>query len=117
MPGNRARAFYAFSRQVGYSLEPFQRNIASAAFAPERELLVLLPKGNGKTTLVAALAVHHILTVPNPAVYVAAASRDQATVLYEAAREFAGHPSLDGRIVLRHLELRVAGGHLRVLAS
>lgn len=78
---------------------------------------VLLPRGNGKTTLMAALAVHHALTVPRPAVYVAAASRDQARVLYEAARDFASHPAIADPLTLRHLELRVEGGHVRVLAS
>ena len=112
-----ASSFIDFCASVGLVLEPFERRIARAAFAPERELLCLLPKGNGKTTLMAALAVHHVLTIERPAVYVAASSRDQATVLYEAAREFASHPSLEGLITLRHRELRVAGGHLRVLAS
>jgi phage terminase large subunit-like protein len=109
--------FIRFCERVGYTPEPFQRKIARAVFAPEAETVVLLPRGNGKTTLLAALAVHHVLTVPRPAVYVAASSRDQATVLYEVAREFASHPALDGEIVLRHLELRVPGGHLRVLAA
>ena len=112
-----ARSFEHFADQVGLSLEPFQRKIARAAFGSERELLVLLPRGNGKTTLAAALAVHHVLTVASPAVYVAAASRDQARVMYEAARTFAQHPSVADDLTMRHLELRVAGGFLRVLAS
>src|SRR4051812_39065614 len=109
-----AASFRAFCDRVGYPLEPFQRKIVTACFAPERETLVLLPRGQAKTTLAALIAVHHVLTVEHPAVYVAASSRDQARVLYEAAREFASHPSLAGRIILRHLELRVPGGHLRV---
>ena len=109
--------FVRFCAEVELELEGFQKRIARAAFGPERELVGLLPKGNGKTTLSAALAVYHILRVPRPAVYVAASSRDQATVLYESARELASHPALAGKVVLRHLELRVEGGHLRVLAS
>lgn len=85
-------------------------------YGPERELVVCLPRGNGKTTLLAAMSVYELLTVDSPAVYVAAASRDQARVLYEAARGFAER--LDaGELLIRHLELRVPGGHLRVLAS
>jgi phage terminase large subunit-like protein len=61
--------------------------------------------------------VHHIVTTERPAVYVAASSREQARILYEAAREFASHPSIRDRITLRHLELRVENGHLRVLAA
>lgn len=114
----QAADFEAFCGRVGLDLEPFQRRIVRALFAGQRELLVLLPRGNGKTTLLAALAVHHLLTVPKPAVYVAAASRDQATVLFEAARAFAhALGEEEGGLLIRHLELRVPGGHLRVLAA
>jgi phage terminase large subunit-like protein len=58
-----------------------------------------------------------VLTVPRPAVYVAASSRDQARVLFEAARDLAQHPAVADRLTLRHLEMRVDGGHLRVIAS
>jgi phage terminase large subunit-like protein len=109
--------FARFCGQIDYRLEPFQRKIARAAFGSQHELVVLLPRGNGKTTLLAALAVHHVLSVERPAVYVAASSREQAAILYAAARDFASHPALDGKIVLRHLELRVPGGLLKVLAA
>jgi phage terminase large subunit-like protein len=112
-----ARNFFNFCEQVGFDLEPFQKRIARAAFGDQRELLVLLPRGNGKSRLTGALAVHHLLTTERPAAYVAAASRDQARVVFEYARDFATHPSVGDRIVTRHLELRVGGGFLRVLAS
>jgi hypothetical protein len=51
----------------------------------ERGLVVLLPRGREKTTLLAAVALHHLLTVPNAAVYAAASSREQARILYESA--------------------------------
>jgi phage terminase large subunit-like protein len=86
------------------------------------ETLALLPRGQGKSLLIAAVCVHHLLSVPDAAIYVAAASRDQAAVIYEYARDLAMHPSIGGnrqrgRILVRHLELRTAAGHLRVLAS
>ena len=109
-------AFESFCERIGLSLEDFQRRIVKEVDTSRRELLVLLPRGNGKTTLMAALALHHILTVGRPAVYLAAASRDQARVLYEAARGFAERLP-EGEVTLRHLELRVPGGHLRVVAS
>lgn len=115
---NHIGSFDSFCRIVGFELEPFQRRIAKAARGSERELLVLLARGNGKSRLVAALAVHHLLTTERAAVYVAAASRDQASVIYEYARDFARHPALAQRIVVRHLELRApGGGFMRVLAS
>jgi phage terminase large subunit-like protein len=111
--GKVTESFPAFCSRIGLALEPFQKRIARAALT-EPELLVLLPRGQGKTTLMAAIAVHHLVTTPSPAVYVAAASRDQARILYEIARDFA--EVLD-ELTIRHLELRVAGGHLRVLAA
>jgi phage terminase large subunit-like protein len=109
-----AASFRRFAKQVGYPLERWQARIIAACFADEPEALILLPRGNGKSTLLAALAVHHLLTVERPAIYCAASSRDQARVIYEAAREFAERA---GGVTLRHLELRVPGGHLRVLPS
>jgi phage terminase large subunit-like protein len=108
--------FVEFAEAVGLDLEPFQRKIAKAAFEA-RELLVLLARGNGKSRLIGTLAVHHLLTTPKPAVYLAAASRDQARVAFEYAREVAMHPEVRARVTVRHLELRVEGGFLRGLAS
>jgi phage terminase large subunit-like protein len=110
-------SFARFCADLGRPLEPYQRRIAAAARGPEHELAVLLPKGNAKTTLGAALAVHHLLTADRPSVVIGAGSRDQARVCFEAARELAEHPALAGRIIVRHLELRVPGGNLRVVAS
>ena len=111
-------SFTRFCRKIEFPLETFQRKIASAAFGPQRELVVLLPRGNGKTSLLAALAVHHLVMVENAACFVAASSRDQASLLHEYAAAFAAHPALEGRLVLRHLEIRnPSGGHLKVLAA
>jgi phage terminase large subunit-like protein len=109
------RGFLAFAEAVGLALEPFQKKIARAADVAE--LLVLLPRGNGKSRLIGTYAVHHLLTVEAPAVYVAAASRDQARVVFEYARDVAMHPAVADELLVRHLELRVEGGFLRVLAS
>lgn len=114
---NTAADFQRFCESVSYPLEPFQRKIARAAFGPERELAVVISKGNGKTHLGAALALHHLLTVERPYVVVGAGSREQARVAFEAALGFCEHPTLAARIVIRHLELRVPGGVLRVIAS
>jgi phage terminase large subunit-like protein len=112
-----ARRFNRFCAQIGLELEPYQKKISTAAFSPERELAVIIGRGNAKTTLGAALAVHHLLTVERPAVVVGAGSREQARVCFEAARDLCEHPSIADRVTVRHLELRVPGGHLRVVAS
>jgi phage terminase large subunit-like protein len=92
-------------RKSGLDLEPFQRRILLAVFGPEPEALILVARGGGKTTLMGLVVVHHLLTVEDAKVYVAASSKDQARILFEAAAGFApqvGHPN----VVLRHLELR-----------
>ncbi len=53
----------------------------------------------------ALVVVHHLLTVEDARVYVAASSRDQARILYEAAEAFARRLD-DPHIVFRHLEMR-----------
>jgi phage terminase large subunit-like protein len=117
--------FATFCKLVGLELEPFQRRIEKAAAGPEREFVGLLPRGNGKSTLLAAIAVDHLLSVEKAAVYVAASSREQARVIFEIAAAFVrtlDHPNL----VVRHHELRywedpetakVFSRHLRVLAA
>jgi phage terminase large subunit-like protein len=86
-------------------LEPFQRRIVRALNGPEQEQVFLLPRGSGKTTLMAMCALQHLVTTPRAQVYCAAASREQASILFQAAQMFArglAHPNL----VDRHLELR-----------
>src|SRR4051794_14232545 len=75
------RGFYAFCKSVGYTeLKAFQKRIARAHFAGEREVVAILPRGSAKSTLAAHLALHHVLTTPTPGVYIGASSRDQARV-------------------------------------
>ena len=85
----------------------------------------MLPRGQGKTSLVAALALMELVTRPGAAVYCAAASREQARILFEAADRYARALD-DEHVVHRHLELRwcddpeqpkVFSRHLRVLAA
>ena len=73
-------------RYCGLRLEPFQRIIIEEVFSDRRESLILLPRGNGKSSLLAALGLFHPLSTPNAAAYVAAASREQAQVLFDMAR-------------------------------
>ena len=110
---------------MGLDLEPFQRTIVEAPTGDEHETVILLPRGQGKTSLVAALALHQLVTTLGAAVYCAAASREQARILFEAADRYAR--ALDSpHVVHRHLELRwcddpdeprVFSRHLRVLAA
>ena len=110
--------FEAFCRAVGLELEPFQHEIVDEVFGGRRELLCLLPRGNGKSSLLAAVALFHLLTTPNPAAYVCAASREQASVLFDIARTMAvSDPGIERRVEITRREIRTAGGFLKVISS
>jgi phage terminase large subunit-like protein len=84
--------------------------------------MVLLPKKNGKTCLLAALALYHLLSEPEAACYVAAASREQASLLYGAACGFVSRSeALRKQVIVRkgYREMWTADGtgKLRVLAA
>ncbi len=59
----RSRRWRHFADACGLELEPFQRRILRAIASGTREMVVLLPRGNGKTSLAALLALHHLVTV------------------------------------------------------
>ena len=105
-------------RFCGLRLEPFQHEIAREVFSDRRELLVMLPRGCGKTTLFAAVGLFALLSTREPSIYVCAASRDQARLLFEQAKRMVrAHPDLEARITSRYSDLRVTDGFLKVLAS
>ncbi len=110
--------FEAFCRLVGLDLEPFQRLIASEVFTGRRELLVSMPRGAGKTTLLAGLGLWALLTAERPAIVCAAASREQAGNLFDAARDMAlSHPDVARRVQVTRRELRTPTGFLRVVSA
>jgi hypothetical protein len=49
-------------------------------FSGRREVLILFPRGNGKTCLQALVALHHLLTVEDAEIFCCASSRDQARI-------------------------------------
>ena len=103
-------------------LEGFQRLILRFIFAGLVELLVLIPKGQAKTTLMAALAVYHLLVTPNANCYIGAATKVQADEMYRFASHFVdSEPEiaalarvLDGTKSIRSLRDK---GFIKVLAS
>lgn len=103
------RGFLAFCRAVGYDeLAAFQRRIARAHFGGERETVAILPRGSAKSTLAAHLAVHHVLSVEDPGVYIGAASREQARVIGGMVRALSRHPAIRDRVIWRTDALRWA---------
>lgn len=91
-------------------------------FAGAAETLILISKKNGKSTLLAAIALHHLVTTPGAECVVAAASRDQATILFDQAAGFVRRSEqlqlrLDVKRGYRQIRIRSQVGRIRVLAS
>lgn len=94
------RRFIVLDNGLPLILEAFQRELLKDFFAfgvlraelvdfsGTQEILVLLPKKNGKTTLLAALAIYHLIYTPDAACYIAASARDQAKIMYDQACGF-----------------------------
>jgi len=107
-----------------FVVEPFQLAALADYFDGCRETLVLLPSGNGKTTLFAALALYHLIFWPDgdAECFIAAAARDQASYMYRHAKGFVSRsPYLKRRVKVlkghRKIESRTDEGYIQVLAS
>lgn len=70
------------------TLESFQRKMLGDYFAGVRELVICIPKKNGKTTLLAALALFHLLNTDDADCVIVANSSLQAMKLFDEARGF-----------------------------
>jgi phage terminase large subunit-like protein len=84
------------------------------------ETLVILSKKNGKSTLVAALIIYHVLTTPDADCVVFAVSREQAEIILRQASGFIRrNPGLQKRLkVLRREIMSLEDvGRARVLAA
>jgi phage terminase large subunit-like protein len=68
--------------------EPFQCDFAADLFAGVPELWLVVPEGNGKTTLLSGLALYHGDYTEDAAVLMAASSRDQCGLLLSQAIGF-----------------------------
>ena len=109
--------FGAFFATLGHELEDFQRLIIEEIFSDRRETLVLIPRGNGKSTLLAAVASWRLLRRPDSRIVVGAASRDQAAVLFDIARDMAQHPEIAPMVTVTRREIRTQAGWLKVIAA
>lgn len=103
-------------------LETFQRSMLADYFGGATETLILLPKKNGKSTLLGALALFHLITEPDAECVIGAASRDQATILYDQACGFVRRtPGLARKVDVkrgyREMRNREDSGRIRVLAA
>ncbi len=76
-------------------LDDFQVAFVADLFAGVPECWLIVPEGNGKSTLIAGLALYHIEFREDARVPVAAASRDQAGIIYRQAEGFVRRNKLE----------------------
>jgi len=91
------RGFRAFAKVLDLKIHPFQAFMLGFYFAGVRELVILISKKNGKTTLLAALALYHLLMVREAECVIGASSRDQATILFNQAAKLVSAADLERR--------------------
>jgi phage terminase large subunit-like protein len=89
-----------------------------------RQALLYIPRKNGKTALAAALALYHLVAdgKPGSEVYLAAGSRDQASICFNQARDFVrSNPTLNKRLrIIEYKKLIIddkTGSILKTLAA
>jgi phage terminase large subunit-like protein len=70
-------------------LEDFQAAFIADLFSGVKELWLVIPEGNGKTTLIAAVALYHCQFTVSANVPVSASSSEQAQIVYQQAEGFA----------------------------
>jgi len=68
-----------------WDLEEFQERFLGDVFAGASECWLVVPEGNGKTTLMAGLGLYHCEFRATASVPVAASSREQAEIMYRQA--------------------------------
>jgi phage terminase large subunit-like protein len=108
-------------RRTEMVLHAFERTILLDFFQGARETLVLIPKKNGKTTLISALILFHMLTIGDCYCVVAAASVKQAGTLYRQATGFIRRSGIGSFFTIRQgtREIRSSTdeGLIQVLAA
>jgi phage terminase large subunit-like protein len=101
-------------------LYPEELEILGPYFEGATETVILLTKKNGKSTLIAALALYHLLSTPFANCIIVAAARDQAQLIMDQARPMIRQSAALQKHVrarLREIVSLIDGGKIRVLAS
>jgi Phage Terminase len=106
-----------------FKIQPYQRLMLADYFAGATETVIVIPKKNGKTTLLSALALYHLWREPDAECVIVAASRDQARILFKQAAGLVLRSELAPKFDVKggYGEIRLAGekmgGRIRVLAA
>lgn len=102
--------------------EEFQIEFVRDLLDGMRENWLVVPEGNGKTTLLAGVALYHADYTPDAMVPIGASSRDQCEVLHSQAGGFVRRtPGLDKRFRVydgyRRIVSKRSGGRIQVYAA
>lgn len=102
--------------------EGFQLEIVEDIFGPFDEFWVVIPEGNTKTTTLSGVGLYHGDYTPTAEVLMAAASRDQAGLLFSQAAGFVERsPGFNQRFRVfegyRRIKCLRSGGRLQVFAA
>src|SRR5689334_11438374 len=105
-----------------FKLESFQRTLLRDYFHGTTATVVIVPKKNGKTTLLSALALYHLKKTPQAECVIAASSRDQAKILFNQAAKMVRASGLEEEFDIKsgYREIRYQGDEnwvMRVLAA
>src|SRR4051812_14997137 len=104
---------------VPLKLEGFQRAMLREFFGGTVETIIIIPTGNGKTTLLSALVLYHLLMIPSAECVIGASARDQATILFRQAETMIERSGLEYVFDVKggYRHIRCGSGRLRVMAS
>ena len=73
---------------LAFKLEPFQRAFVKDVFAGYPVCWLVVPEGNGKTTLSAALGLYGLRFSDGAQIPIAASTRDQVRIMYRQMKGF-----------------------------
>ncbi len=101
-------------------VEDWQLRFLADHFDGQREVIAVMPKKNGKSSICAAVALFHLLTVPEAECVILASSREQAGIVLRQVTGFVRRSDpLRERLVVKQREVEYAklDGRIRVLAA
>jgi hypothetical protein len=105
---------------ASFEVRPFQRWLLGPYFAGARESVLSTSKGQGKSTILGGLGLFSLLREPESDIIVAAASRDQASVLLGQAAGFVRRSAALARrlrMTRREILYPARAGRLRVISA
>jgi phage terminase large subunit-like protein len=71
-----------------WEIRDFQRAFVEDVFGPWKVYWLVIPEGNGKSTLIAGIGLYFLEFLPGASIPVAARSREQAEIIYKQAEKF-----------------------------